>query len=90
MTDGSFDMEVAGKRVRSAAGNIAFVLHGAVHAFKNVGSRLCRSCYTFTPSGDAEVMFCAFYAANQANELPSERRSEIAGRRDQTIAGPTL
>ena len=88
--DGSFDIEVAGERVSAKEGDIAFVPRGAIHAFKNIGSQPGRLRYTFTPAGESEAMFRAFFDANQANELTPERMSEIAARFDQTFVGPPL
>ena len=90
VVDGSFDIEIAGKRVGAKAGDIAYVPRGAVHAFKNVGSEPGRLRYTFTPAGETEAMFRAFFEANQAKELTPERMSEIAARYDQTLVGPPL
>ena len=88
--DGDFDIEIAGKLFRASGGDIAFVPRGAVHAFKNVGSGPGRLRYTFTPAGDIEAMFRAFFDADQAGNLAPERMAEIATRYDQEFVGPTL
>lgn len=88
--DGSFDIEIAGERVSANTGDIAFVPRGTVHAFKNVGSGSGRLRYTFTPAGDAEAMFRAFFAAAEAGELTPDSMSEIAAHYDQTFVGPPL
>ena len=46
--------------------------------------------YTFTPAGDTEAMFRAFFDAAQSDELVPERMAEIAARYDQEFVGPTL
>ncbi|MGI9425069.1 MAG: cupin domain-containing protein [Hyphomicrobiaceae bacterium] len=87
---GSFDIEIDGQLSHASAGDIAYVPRGAVHAFKNVGSEPGRLRYTFTPAGDTEAMFRAFYNAAQSDELVPERMAEIAARYDQEFVGPTL
>ena len=87
---GNFDIEIAGQLSHATAGDVAYVPRGAVHAFKNVGSEPGRLRYTFTPAGDSEAMFRAFYDAAQIGELAPERMAEIAKRYDQEFVGPTL
>jgi len=88
--DGKFDIEIDGQLSRAASGDVAYVPRGAVHAFKNVGSEPGRLRYTFTPAGDTEAMFRAFFDAAQADNLAPERMAEIAARYDQEFVGPTL
>ena len=88
--DGSFDIEIAGERLSAKAGDIAFIPRGTVHAFKNVGSGQGRLRYTFTPAGDAESMFRAFFATAEADELTLESMSEIAAQYNQSFVGPPL
>jgi len=66
------------------------VPRGAVHAFKNVGSEPARLRYTFTPAGDTEAMFRAFFDAAKTGELAPGRMAEIAAQYDQEFVGPTL
>ncbi len=46
--------------------------------------------YTFTPAGDTEEVFQAFFDAAQKGELGPEQMTEIAARFDQEFVGPTL
>jgi uncharacterized cupin superfamily protein len=88
--DGSFDIEIDGQLSHATAGDVAYVPRGAVHAFKNVGSEPERLRYTFTPAGDTEEMFRAFFDAAQKGELGPKQMTEIAARFDQEFVGPTL
>ena len=88
--EGTFDIEVGGQFFSAAAGDVAFVPRGTVHAFKNVGKRPGRLRYTFTPAGETEAMFRAFFDVSENGDLTSERMSEIAARYDQEIVGPPL
>lgn len=88
--DGSFDIEVDGRLSNAIPGDVAYVPRGSVHAFKNVGNAAGRLRYIFTPAGDTEAMFRAFFDAAQKDELEPDRMAEIAVRFDQEIVGPTL
>ena len=88
--DGTFDIEIDGQLFHARAGDVAYVPRGAVHAFKNVGSEAGRLRYTFTPAGNTEAMFRAFFEAAQTDDLTPERMAEIADQHDQEFVGPTL
>ena len=88
--DGSFDIEVDGRLSNASAGDVAYVPRGSVHAFKNVGNASGCLRYIFTPAGDTEAMFRAFFDAAQKDKLEPDRMAEIAARFGQEIVGPTL
>ena len=88
--DGIFDIEIDGQLFHPTAGDVAYVPRGAVHAFKNVGTTAGRLRYTFTPAGATEIMFRAFYAEAQINQLSPERMAEIAIQHDQEFVGSPL
>ncbi len=88
--DGNFDIEIDGQLLHAKVGDIAFVPRGTVHAFKNVGRDPGRLRYTFTPAGNTEAMFHAFYEAVQGGQFTQQQMTEIAGRHDQIIVGPPL
>ncbi len=88
--DGKFDIEIDSRLSHAGPGDVAYVPRGSVHAFKNIGSKPGRLRYTFTPAGNTEAMFRAFYDAAQAGELAPERMAKIAIQYDQEFVGPTL
>jgi len=88
--EGTFDIEIAGHLYRAGPGDVAFVPRGEIHAFKNVGIASGRLRYTFTPAGDTEAMFRAFYEAAQSGQLTPDTMSEIAEKHDQVFVGPPL
>ena len=88
--DGSFDIEIGGQLFSAVPGDVACVPRGSVHAFKNVGSKRGRLRYTFTPAGDTETMFRAFFDAAQNDELTPEQMVDIASKYDQAFVGPPL
>ena len=88
--DGTFDIEIDGELFRAQAGDIAYVPRGTVHAFKNTGAQPGRLRYTFTPAGETEAMFRAFFAAMQSGELSPERMADIASSYGQEFVGEPL
>ena len=88
--EGTFDIEIGGQLYRAGPGDVAFVPRGEVHAFKNIGTAPGRLRYTFTPAGDTEALFRAFYEAAQSERLTPDIMSEIAEKHDQVFVGPPL
>lgn len=88
--EGSFDVEIGGVLYHMEPGDIGFVPRETVHAFKNVGGTKGRLRYMFSPALNAEHMFRAFHAAQEAGELTSETMEKIAMQHGQSFVGDPL
>ena len=88
--EGRFEVEVAGVLHHMGPGDVAFVPHGTIHAFKNVGDTRGRLRYVFSPARSVEDMFRAFYAALEAGTLDAESMATIAREHGQEFVGPPL
>ena len=89
--DGNFEVEVGGKRMRMAAGDVAFIPRGTVHAFKNTGETPGRLRYLFSPAIRMADMFREFHRVmTSGGALGGEVMKEIAGRHGQIFTGAPL
>ena len=87
---GKFIVEVDGTVHDLAPGDVAFVPRGTVHAFKNIGTTPGLLRYAFTPAGQVEAMFRAFYAASMRGETDMDAMAKIALEHGQEFVGPPL
>ena len=88
--EGTFDVEVGGKLIHLAPGNVAFVPRGTIHAFKNVGTTKGRLRYLFTPAGNFEEMVREMFAIGGGAQPSEEELNKIALQHGQQFVGDPL
>ncbi len=90
VNSGKFVVEVDGTLHDLRPGDVAHVPRGTVHAFKNIGTTPGSLRYAFTPAGQVEAMFRAFFEASQTGEMDLDAMSRIALDHGQEFVGPPL
>jgi mannose-6-phosphate isomerase-like protein (cupin superfamily) len=89
--EGSYEVEVDGRRLAVETGDVVIVPPGARHTFRNVGRTMARLSFILTPAGSGEQFFREMAALLAAGGPPDPQALQALGRRHDTeFVGPPL
>lgn len=89
--EGTFDVEIEGQLFRMTEGDTAFIPKGKIHAWKNVGNKIGRLHYIFSPGLNIEQMFRDIHSAHELGSMTDEFMQKLyQNYPEQEMVGPPL
>ncbi len=80
MQEGTLTLQVGGKTVNAAPGDVVHIPRGIVHSFKNTGNGAAKILVLATPAGLENFFAEAFYPAVEGAEPPTTVTEEFRAR----------